>query len=265
MTLVFLPGWNSLDRVTKLRDLFEIAGIACLVCGVVFEFLGLFVEENRKIRRRLEIVGILCFAALGVSEYFQYRYSTRKDELDSLQRQKLAHEIEQRNNRIDELEGRTDTIEFISLWISFDISKSDFRIPEYHTHELTLISDGGTRYVFAGNAGVGHAEVSPGILRVDWSYVAPADLVGMPLRSLTKIKTLSTNLQSILPLVPRPNEKISARLHFVVNDTAGLEIEIPYLSAAKGEIHLDVGNYFSEIEEQYVQSLKSKLRARSRN
>jgi hypothetical protein len=84
LSTILLPKWDSFDGVTRLRDAFEIGGIVCLVLGVSFEFIALFAEEKRKIRQGLEIAGIFCFALLGVSEYFQYRYSHRRDYLGRL-------------------------------------------------------------------------------------------------------------------------------------------------------------------------------------
>lgn len=45
--VTILPGWNSLETVTKIHRVFEIAGIACLAALVVFETFA-YLYDHRK-------------------------------------------------------------------------------------------------------------------------------------------------------------------------------------------------------------------------
>src|SRR5712672_779187 len=68
-----LPGWNSLDSASRYHDLFREIGITCLILGVTFEFIGLFVKK-KKLKLAIEIIGIFFFLLLGGAEFVEFKY-----------------------------------------------------------------------------------------------------------------------------------------------------------------------------------------------
>lgn len=101
-----LWDWNTLDSVRAVHSFLE--GWALVFFGllVLFDVLAHFSDENKPRAKKLEKIGLVCFAVAVLAEAFAYPYSRRNDTLASQQDTEQKAKIAALDNSTQRL--RTD-------------------------------------------------------------------------------------------------------------------------------------------------------------
>jgi|ERR1035437_184286 hypothetical protein len=77
--------WNTLESVRTIHSFLEALALAFFALLVLFDVLAHFAEGDRARSKKLERIGLVCFAVAVLAEILAYPYSRRNDSLSSLQ------------------------------------------------------------------------------------------------------------------------------------------------------------------------------------
>ena len=76
-----LWDWNALDAVRTVHSAFELSALIFFALLVMFDVLAHLSDANKTLEKRLERLGLICFAIAVLAELVAYPYSKRNDEL----------------------------------------------------------------------------------------------------------------------------------------------------------------------------------------
>ncbi len=111
--LMILPGWNSLDSITRIGNTVQVGTLCCWGCLVLFEAIAHFWKKKAAL---FTVLALLAFGLAVVGEIGNYKYGVRKERLHEDSEKALKRNADDANKKATTAQAELDRLRDEMKW-----------------------------------------------------------------------------------------------------------------------------------------------------